>query len=204
MKSTFHRLFLAVILVAATLRPSIGSGQTLPPPGCAVGVLPHGAESLICMPPLWNGGLIVYAHGYVKPSDPIGFYHLTTADGTFVPQFAMSLGYAFATTSYRKNGLAILEGVDDMRELVAAASAATPQPPTKTYVVGVSEGGLVTALLAERSSTLFNGALSMCGPIGSFQGQLNYFGDFRVLFRETATDVIVLDIGPRGCRCNVY
>ena len=23
-------------------------------------------------------------------------------------------------------------------------------------------------------------------------------GDFRVLFRETATEVIVLDIGPRG------
>jgi mRNA interferase RelE/StbE len=23
-------------------------------------------------------------------------------------------------------------------------------------------------------------------------------GDFRVLFRETATDVIVLDVGPRG------
>jgi hypothetical protein len=32
----------------------------------------------------------------------------------------MGLGYAFATTTYRQNGLAILEGVDDIRELVAA------------------------------------------------------------------------------------
>ena len=53
MKSTFHRLFLAVILVAATLRPSIGSGQTLPPPGCAVGVLPHGAESPLSSGTSW-------------------------------------------------------------------------------------------------------------------------------------------------------
>jgi pimeloyl-ACP methyl ester carboxylesterase len=182
MKSTFHKLLLALILVAATLHPSIGSGQTLPPPGCdPIGVLPSGAESLICMPEVWNGALVMYAHGYVSPTDPIGFYHLTTEDGTFVPQLTTSLNIAFATTSYRKNGLAILEGVDDMRELLAAFTLAHGMP-AKTIVVGVSEGGLVTALLAERSPQLVSSALSMCGPIGSFQGQLNYLGDFRVLF----------------------
>jgi pimeloyl-ACP methyl ester carboxylesterase len=191
MNSKFRKFFFAFVVAAATLRPSIGAGQT-PTDGCAVGLLPSGAESLICMPPasLWNGGLIVYAHGYVSPIDPIGFYHLTTADGTPVPTLATSIGFAFATTSYRKNGLAILEGVDDMRELVTAASAATPIPPFKTYVIGVSEGGLVAALLAERSPELFNGTLSMCGPIGSFQGQLDYFGNFRVLFDYFFPDVL--------------
>jgi pimeloyl-ACP methyl ester carboxylesterase len=193
MISTPRKLFIAFLIIVATLRPSIGSGQTLPA-GCTVGVLPSGAESLICLPlppsPAWNGGLIVFAHGYVSPIDPIGFYHLTTADGRFVPQLATSLGFAFATTSYRKNGLAILEGVDDVRELVAAAGAATPIPPIRTDVIGVSEGGLVAALLAERSPGLIDGALAMCGPIGSFQGQLDYFGDFRVLFDYFFPDVL--------------
>jgi pimeloyl-ACP methyl ester carboxylesterase len=90
------------------------------------------------------------------------------------------LGYAFATTSYRQNGLAILEGVDDVRELVATFMSYSV--PTRIHVAGVSEGGLVAALLAERSPELFASALAVCSPIGSFQSQLNYVGDFRVLF----------------------
>jgi pimeloyl-ACP methyl ester carboxylesterase len=46
----------------------------------------------------------------------------------------------------------------------------------------VSEGGLVAALLAERSPDLFHSAVAACGPIGSFKGQIDSFGDFRVLF----------------------
>jgi pimeloyl-ACP methyl ester carboxylesterase len=49
-------------------------------------------------------------------------------------------------------------------------------------VVGVSEGGLVATLLAERSPELISGALAACGPIGDFKRQTEYFGDFRVLF----------------------
>jgi pimeloyl-ACP methyl ester carboxylesterase len=98
-----------------------------------------------------------------------------------VPGLALSLGYAFAATTYRKNGLAILEGVEDVQDLIAAFSA-VHTAPAKTYVVGVSEGGLVAALLAERAPDVLTSALAMCGPIGSFQGQIDYLGDFRVLF----------------------
>ena len=45
-----------------------------------------------------------------------------------------------------------------------------------------SEGGLVATLAAERYPDLFDGALAGCGPIGDFQAQLNYIGDFRVVF----------------------
>src|SRR5437773_2358253 len=111
--------------------------------------------------------------------------NLTKPDGTDLPTLVQSLGFAFATTSYRQNGLAILEGVDDMRELVSAFSVFPGVPPgfpLKTYVAGVSEGGLVATLLAERSPDLFASALATCGPVGSFQAQVDYFGDFRVLF----------------------
>src|SRR5581483_9239643 len=49
-------------------------------------------------------------------------------------------------------------------------------------LTGVSEGGLVAALAAERTPQLFTGALSTCGPIGSFRAQVNYVGDLRALF----------------------
>lgn len=181
MRSYLSRLTRAVVVVAILLIPAAGGAQTIPA-NCVQGALPSGALSLMCMPPFgWNGQLVIYAHGYVAPSEPLGFYQLSTPDGTSLPALVQSLGFAFATTSYRQNGLAIVEGAEDIRELVAAFGEAYPAP-TRTHLAGVSEGGLVTTLLAERSPELFSSALAACGPIGSFRLQLNYLGDFRVLF----------------------
>ena len=100
-----------LVLSLLVLLPAPARAQALPP-GCEVGLLPGGARSLICVPPAgWNGQLVVYAHGYVAPFLPLDFYQLTTADGTSLPLVVQSLGFAFATTTYRQNGLAILEGV---------------------------------------------------------------------------------------------
>ena len=92
-----------------------------------------------------------------------------------------SLGFAFATTTYRDDGLVILEGVDDIRLLLAAFNEAHPAP-TRTHIFGVSEGGLVATLLAERSPDAVDSAVAACAPIGNFRLQINYIGDFRVLF----------------------
>jgi pimeloyl-ACP methyl ester carboxylesterase len=124
---------------------------------------------------------VVFAHGYVAFNQPLDFYHLRAGDGTSIPAVVQGLGYAFATTSYRQNGLAILEGVEDIRELVAAFMA-NYSSPTRIHLIGASEGGLIATLVAERSPELFSSTLAACGPIGSFQRQVNYFGDFRVLF----------------------
>jgi pimeloyl-ACP methyl ester carboxylesterase len=198
MKKT--RYVVGLLLLAATLSaPARAAAQGAIPGPCATGILPSGAFSLICVPAAgWNGQLVVFAHGYVSVFQPKDFYHLTLADGTSLPIAVQSLGFAFATTSYRKNGLAILEGVDDVRELVAAFVAANGQP-TRTHMTGVSEGGLVTALVAERSPELFSSAVATCGPIGSFRGQIDYFGDFRVLFDYFFPGVIPgspIDIPP--------
>lgn len=177
------RTSVVVFLVVAALAVPAGRAEAQAIPGpCHDGVLPGGALSRICVPAVgWNGSLVVFAHGYVAFNEPLGFQNLTLPDGTPIPMLIQALGFAFATTSYRQNGLAILEGVEDVRELVAAFRA-TVGPPLRTYMTGVSEGGAVTALLAERSPDLFTGALATCGPIGSFRDQINYFGDFRVLF----------------------
>lgn len=179
MRSRLNALLVGVFLLGTTLVPAAARAQPAITPGpCVPGTLPGGALSLICVPTAgWNGELVVFAHGYVAPGLPLDFYHLALADGTPLPVLVQSLGYAFATTSYRRNGLAILEGVDDIRELVAAFGS-----PVKTHVAGVSEGGLVATLLAERWPELFRSAIAACGPIGSFRAQINHFGDFRVLF----------------------
>jgi pimeloyl-ACP methyl ester carboxylesterase len=146
--------------------------------------LPGGSFSLICVPPpgVWNGQLVVFAHGYVAPG-PVPDFQFPVVNGVPLPALVQSLGYAFAATTYRRNGLAILQGVEDVRLLVEAFSASdTHPPPTRTHLIGVSEGGLVATLLAERSPEAFTSAIAACAPIGNFRLQLNYIGDFRVLF----------------------
>jgi len=182
---TWLRLLRALLLSApialATFAMPARSAAAVPGP-CVEGVLPSGALSLICIPSEgWNGDLVVYAHGYVAYNEPIDFYHVTLPDGTSVPDIVQTLGFAFANTSCRTNGLAVLQCADDIRELVAGFATASGTPP-HTYMAGVSEGGLITALLVEQSPELFSGGLAACGPIGSFRKHVNYVGDFRVLF----------------------
>jgi pimeloyl-ACP methyl ester carboxylesterase len=178
------RVSAGVVVLAALLFASTPSQAQPLPPGCVGGPLPSGALALICVPPgtAWNGQLVVFAPGYTPPQLPLGFYQLTTPDGASLPALVQSLGFAFATTTYRKNGLAILAGAADIQELVAAFPLAQRGLPTRTHITGVSEGGLVATLLAERTQGVFSSALAACAPIGSFRQQINYLGDFRALF----------------------
>ena len=131
----------------------------------------------ISKPANWNGDLILYAHGYVSAFLPLA---LPTEAASYVPIFT-SLGYAFATTSYSENGLAIQSGIQNIVALRKRFVDMFGQPK-HTFMTGGSEGGLVTALAIERYPSLFSGGLPLCGPCGDFQKQINYYGDFRVLF----------------------
>jgi pimeloyl-ACP methyl ester carboxylesterase len=91
------------------------------------------------------------------------------------------LGYAFATTSYSENGLAVVRGVIDILDLVEVFNN-TVGYPNRTYLIGASEGGLVTTLAIEGHPGPFAGGMALCGPIGGFRSQVNYWGDFRVVF----------------------
>ncbi len=71
-------------------------------------MLPSAARSLICVPTPWNGDLVVWAHGYVAFNEPLDFQHLRVGD-LYLPDVAQALGFAFATTSYRTNGLGFIK-----------------------------------------------------------------------------------------------
>ncbi|MDY7080422.1 MAG: hypothetical protein SXV54_26375 [Chloroflexota bacterium] len=144
-----------------------------------------GAIYRICVPAdgEWNGDLVVYAHGYVAFDEPIAIPddQLSIPGGPSIPEIVNGLGFAFVTTSYSVNGLAVKEGTADLLDLVEIFSAAHDRPD-HVYLVGPSEGGLITALGVEQHSSIFDGGLSTCGPVGDFRRQINYWGDVRVLF----------------------
>ncbi|HKT58416.1 MAG TPA: prolyl oligopeptidase family serine peptidase [Gemmatimonadales bacterium] len=161
---------------------SNGSPEEPAAVGCHDGTLAAtGALYRVCYPSGWNGDLVLYAHGYVAADAPLAVPddHI---DGQSVAQVVNGLGYAYATTSYRANGLVADEAVEDVAQLVSEVRRRFTPDPSRSFVVGVSEGGLVAALAAERHPDLFNGAVAACGPVGDFAGQIDYLGDFRVLF----------------------
>ena len=180
--------------------PPIDEGQA-PTPGCADGVSAHGALYRICFPPDWNGDLVVFAHGYVAPQRELAVPE-EMVGGQPASGLLTSMGYAYATTSYRANGLVAPDAVDDLIELIDTVERRYRPDPARVVVVGFSEGGLVATLAAERHPDRLNGALAGCGPIGDFQAQLDYIDDFRVVFDYFFPGLIpgnALDI-PRSVR----
>lgn len=203
--SRFVRLALSLTLLAAGL-PAIPvmaqSTLAIPPESAYCQYIWLNGEGnqpfyLICMPQYlpysptpWNGDLVVYAHGYVPPNaSPTAWMeqlYLVDQENnkTFLPAMVNSLGYAFAATSYSKNGLAVKEAVSGGASVISLVSYFKDNigKPTNTYLTGASEGGLVTTLAVEKHPQIFSGGLATCGPIGDFRAQINYFGDFRVIF----------------------
>ena len=159
---------------------------------CEDGDQSTGARYRICMPtPLpWNGDLVVYAHGYMAYNRPIEIpEEQLEIGGISLPDTVTSLGYAFATTSYATNGLAMREAVPDLVDLVEVFTT-THGTPSTILLVGPSEGGVVTVLAMEKHPDLFDGGLAACGPIGGIPAQIDYMGDFRVVFDYYFADLL--------------
>ncbi len=158
------------------------SMQAVVPGVCREVTFPSGARGLYCVPERgWNGDVVVFAHGYRAITETIDYQNLSIGS-LYLPDVVQQLGFAFATTTYRQNGLAILEGVEDVRQLVLAFPRATGRRGQRFILTGASQGGLVTTLALERYPSLFAGGLALCGPIGTFTLQTDAISNFRVLF----------------------
>ena len=200
-------LFFAAILAGCTDAPTsanpiiptpgtngsdFGSVPTGTPIECpsgttgASGTLPgSGALYLICVPPGFNpatGSLVVYAHGSVPPQLDLALPNDDLGGAPVADIVTGTLGFAYATTSYRENGLVVVDAEKDLQRLVAKFRELYGPIGGSTYAVGASEGGLIATLAAERHPQLFDGTLALCAPIGDFQREINYFDDFRLAF----------------------
>src|SRR5436190_17283165 len=104
---------------------------------CIDGVQPGGAKYRLCMPASgsWNQQLVLYARSFVPANESASIpeNELTLPDGTNLPSVFNQLGYAFAVSSYRSTGLAILPALEDLKELVDIAATRIGQP-TKIYL----------------------------------------------------------------------
>ena len=160
--------------------PPADQGEA-PTAGCTDGQLEHGGIYRICFPETWNGDLVLYAHGYVAPQRELAIPD-DDVGGQPASSLVTGLGYAYATTSYRANGLVAADAVDDLIELTDTVERRYRPDPARAVLVGFSEGALVATLAVERHPDRFVGALAGCGPIGDFQAQLGYIADFRVVF----------------------
>ena len=196
-----------VVCVASLTRPTPVHGENCSPPwpsGCECGSL--GTQLILtCLPEDFNETLIVYAHGYVYPQEDLSLPEAELEDTIPIIQTLLDLGFGFATTSYSVNGYAIEQAEGDLEALVEyfRTSVATADNPVgKVLLVGASEGGLITTMMLEQHPDLFAGGLAMCGPVGGMPCQLNYIGDFRVVFDYFFPDVFyfgMADVPEEAC-----
>ena len=167
----------------------VDEGET-PVAGCSDGTLSSGALYRICFPPGWNGELVIYAHGYVRPDAPLAIPDDALA-GVSVSAAVTSLGLRLRHDQLsRERPGGRRRGGRPRRSRRPLPPALSRPIPTVTYVVGASEGGLVAALAAELDPARFSGVLAACGPIGDFATQIDYVGDFRVVFDFFFPDVL--------------
>lgn len=192
-----NKIFLAAFLLFPVVTLILGSpgpaySQSTWPPICQEGLLPsHDPKFpenqliVICIPPNWNRQLVIYAHGYVAPQAPLllPIDELTLPDGTFVPNIFLSQGFAFATSSFRKNGVAVEQATEDLNRLLQHFNAVVgPRGLQKVFITGASEGGLIALLLLERYPGKFDAGLALCAPLGGSIDLIKHTYDFRVVF----------------------
>ena len=89
-----YRLAIATVVLAL----GIASAAAADPPGLHQGVL-DGIAYLISVPPEWNGGLVMFAHGYEGEAPGRGSAQVSP----LASQLARR-GYAWAASGYRSKG----------------------------------------------------------------------------------------------------
>ena len=177
------RILRVLLILLAVLAGAAGTARAQT--GCDPdGVQASGSIYRICMPASgsYNGILVIWAHGFQDAGTPVSIPEDQLCRADFcLPDLVNGLGFAFATNSYSKTGLAILQGKADVLDLVDIFTA-QKGAPRKVYLIGASEGGLVTALGVEQRPDVFSAGVAACGPIGDFPFQINYFGNARATF----------------------
>ncbi len=157
----FAVLLLACLLGAAPAGAREPRSDTPAAPSTEIGRL-DGADYRIDVPAGWNRGVVVFFHGYAI--DPVVFREGERLSPMFDPILAR--GFAVIQSAYSGTGWALEQAAADTEKLrrrfVAARGA-----PKESYVMGMSMGGLLTAMTIETKPQLYDGALSLCGVLGA-------------------------------------
>ena len=137
-----------------------------------------GAGYRIEVPDNWNGELVMYAHGFRGTGLEL------TVSNPRIRAFLVANGYAWAASSYSKNGYDVREGVKDTHQLRSLFGGIVGHP-TRTWITGHSMGGHITGVLIEQHANAYVGALPMCGVMGDNE-LFDYFLDFNLVAQALA------------------
>jgi pimeloyl-ACP methyl ester carboxylesterase len=142
----------------------------------------NGAGYRIEVPANWNGDLVLYAHGFRGTG-----LELTVDDPAFLLRlrpYLIANGYAWAASSYSKNGYDVKQGVKDTHALGQLFNGLVGNP-VRTYITGHSMGGHITGVAIEQYPNAYVGALPMCGVMGDNE-LFDYFLDFNLVAQALA------------------
>jgi pimeloyl-ACP methyl ester carboxylesterase len=128
-------------------------------------------------PANWNGTLLVYAHGFVSPEQPVSL----PPDAVLIASLVVPQGVAVAISSYSENGWSVKDGAQRTFQLLGLFTSKFGAP-NRVYIAGASMGGLIAVKLVETHPDRFVGALPACALVGGMQRQFDYWGHVRALF----------------------
>jgi hypothetical protein len=124
----------------------------------------NGAPYRIVVPDIWNGTLLVYAHGYRDKADHPG--EVDNRNPDIAPNAALATallaqGYALAGSAYRDNGWEVEGGVHDTKDL-AVYFRANIARPDQTIIWAFSMGTVIGFKSMEHFGGIYDGALCGC------------------------------------------
>jgi pimeloyl-ACP methyl ester carboxylesterase len=159
-------LILLGVMLGEARADQIVDGQTGP-----------GSVYRLVRPTIWNGSLVVYAHGFVFPGQPAAI----TDDDQRVIDLLTPQGFAVAVSSFSATGWVVKDGAQRTHQLLGIFKEKFGSP-TRVYVGGTSMGGLIAIKLAETYPGTYAGALAACSVAGGTQRLFDYHAHARALF----------------------
>jgi pimeloyl-ACP methyl ester carboxylesterase len=139
----------------------------------------NGAGYRIEVPDNWNGDLVLYAHGFRGTGLEL------TVSNPRIRQYLVTHGFAWAATSYSKNGYDVRQGVKDTHALGERFNGIVGNP-RRAYLTGHSMGGHITGVAIEQYPQAYAGAMPMCGVMGDNE-LFDYFLDFNLVAQALAS-----------------
>lgn len=154
----------------AAAAPEIAAAQHLE------GEIGPGALYTLDRPANWNGALVIWVHGYAPPCAPVTLPAIAPLRDALLAQ-----GFGVATSSFSENGYALAEAVRQTHQL-SGLFKDNLGVPDRTFLIGVSLGGIIGLKLIETYPQEYSGALLVSGVVGGTEAEVQYVGDTRVLF----------------------
>lgn len=142
----------------------------------------EGRQFSVAIPRTWNGGALLFLHGYSTPGTPVRVLDDPIAWGSGSNDVLLKAyrdGYAAGHTAYDKAGLGVesaSRNTKRLRDLLAGLGA------RRVLLAGTSMGGNIVLSLLENYPGDFQGAMASCGVTDGWETQLGQLIDMRAAY----------------------